>query len=569
VIAELSIGAIYAYAMWHLPLTTLSGVVCSAPGDFSMSELVPVFSVAACGLGVGSAPLGTWIDKVGPVTAGSAGALCWFTGLMTCAAGAHLQSLPLIYLGYGGIGGAAWGLLYLTPVSTVMKWFPDQRGLATGITLSAFGAGAALAPPLIDAFTSLFFVAPTYLGAACDVALRTLEDGTQVLASDPSTQVVVATAQDLAKLPVTTTGTGSQATPLPALQAGVYQVGTGDSGAAGAFASLACVYGAAGLVSSQFMRKPADGWLPEGYKPNATTTTTTSTATTSDLSVPAAVAVRTPQFPLLWMTVFGNAVGGLALISSSKTIMTDIWSPMFPAVVTASFATGYVATLGSANSFGRLTWAIASDKIGRKNTYSVFALGLPVMAATPYLIGYSMDALQPSVIPLAVFVGGSVFAITNYGGIFSVLPAYIADMYGSKYSNAIHGSALTAWSASAVAGPMGLAYLRGQAEGEAIDGLLDNISSDTFENAFGVTMDQKASLIESKTITISRLLEISPQGVSDPTPHLYDTTFFVAAGFIGVAAVCNQMLKAPDIDELMAKARALEVKNKNKNKVKE
>jgi nitrate/nitrite transporter NarK len=146
--------------------------------------------------------------------------------------------------------------------------------------------------------------------------------------------------------------------------------------------------------------------------------------------VPASGAVRTPQFPLRWMTVFGNAVGGLALISSSKTIMTDIWSSALPEIVTASFATGYVATLGSANSFGRLTWGIASDKLGRKNTYTIFALGLPIMASVPYLITHSMEAVNPSAVPLGIFVGGSVFAIVNYGGIFTVLPAYIADMYG-------------------------------------------------------------------------------------------------------------------------------------------
>ena len=246
----------------------------------------------------------------------------------------------------------------------------------------------------------------------------------------------------------------------------------------------------------------------------------------------------------------------------SKTIMSDIWSPMMPAIVTASFATGYVATLGSANSFGRLTWGTASDKLGRKNTYSIFALGLPVMACTPYLITTSMESSalgDPSVVPLGLFVGGSVLAIVNYGGIFTVLPAYIADMYGSKYSNAIHGSALTAWSAASVAGPMGLAVLRTKAETEAIDELMVGIDADKFETHFGAGLDQAPALIESKTITINRLLEICGEGVLDPTPHLYDNTFYVAAGFMGVAAVCNQLLKPPDINELLKSVEKVEV----------
>lgn len=104
---------------------------------------------------------------------------------------------------------------------------------------------------MIDYFTQMFFEAPDYLGTVADLALMTLDDGSQVLANDPGTQVVVATATDAAKV---------------GLSEGVYAAGTGDSGAAGAFASLACLYGGVGLVSSQFMRAPPDGWMPDGYK---------------------------------------------------------------------------------------------------------------------------------------------------------------------------------------------------------------------------------------------------------------------------------------------------------------
>lgn len=276
-----------------------------------------------------------------------------------------------------------------------------------------------------------------------------------------------------------------------------------------------------------------------------------STAGTK-IGVPADIAVKTHQFPLLWMTIFGNAIGGLALISSSKMIMTDIWSANLPNVVTASFATGYVAALGSANSFGRLTWAIASDKVGRKNAYSVFALGLPVMACTPYLIKTAIESGESSaMLPLGIFIGGSTFVIANYGGIFSILPAYIADLYGSKYSNSIHGAALTAWSASAVCGPMGLAFLRSRAERNAIEDLVGGLGDGKFEAAFGTSPDNMDSLIESKTLTISRLLEVSDPSTIDPTPTLYDDVFYAGAGFIAAAAVCNQLLKPPNVQELL------------------
>ena len=398
-----TIGAIYCWSMWTAPLTKLTGVVAAAPADFTLPQVLPVLSAAAISFGLMGPFLGSWVDKAGPRMAGTVGSIAWCSSLMISAAGAHLQSLPLVYLGYGVFGGVAWGLLYLSPVSAAMKWFPDKRGFATGVTLSAFGLGAALAPPIIDYFTQLHFVAPELLGLAGQVALDTLADGSQVLAGT-DTQVVVATAADAARVGLTE---------------GVYAVGTGDSGAAGAMASLGLLYGGVGLAAAQFMKTPPSGWVPRGYEVDQTSTAGTL------VGVPLPVAMYTPQFALLWMVVFGNAVGGMAIISSSKMVMMDIWTAAMPAIVTTGFATSYVAALGLANAGGRLGWALASDKIGRKNAYAAFAIGMPVIAGTPFLINMAMGSTgtTTSVLPLAVFCGGSLVAIVNYGGIFSVLPA--------------------------------------------------------------------------------------------------------------------------------------------------
>ena len=83
----------------------------------------------------------------------------------------ELHSLPLLYFGYGALGGLGWGLMYLSPVSTVMKWFPDRRGMATGITLSAFGVGAAVAPPVIEAGGGRHLIA-----SHCDADLSPRDD---------------------------------------------------------------------------------------------------------------------------------------------------------------------------------------------------------------------------------------------------------------------------------------------------------------------------------------------------------------------------------------------------------
>lgn len=510
------------------------GVVAQAPADWTHSQIMPVFSVCAMVFGLTTGGLGSWVEKVGPRMAGTVGSVAWASALAGGGIALHFHSLPLLYASYGICGGIGWGMMYLSPVSSVMKWFPDRRGMATGITLSAFGAGAALAPMIIDAAVSCFFLAPTLIGSVADVALTTLPNGAQVIAQGsllgtPGMDVVVATASDAGRV---------------GLKEGVYALGTGDSGVARAALSLGALYGAVGITAARFTKLPVDGWKPKGFEPDQTSTAGTQIGLTVEQTM------RTPQFALLWLTVFGNAVGGVALISSSKLMMTEIFAGAMPLIVTSAFATTFTAAVGAANAAGRLGWAVASDWLGRRRTFMIYALGIPVMAGVPYLTHHIADGAHY----LAIFYGGSILAISFYGGIFSVLPAYIADLFGQKHSGAIHGRALTAWAASAVAGPMGLAWLRRKEEMSAIDSLIQATPAHDFQKAFGVSIDKAGPLIETKTVTIKRLMEIAPDGTVDPTPFLYDTTFLIASGMLGVAAVCNLLLRPPNVAAILAEA---------------
>ena len=104
------------------------GVVVAAPLDWTYPQLLAVFSCAAIVLGVTTSALGEWVEKVGPRMAGMIGSACWSSALLTTAVGIEAHNLPLVYLGYGVLGGVGWGLMYLTPVTSAMKWFPDRRG---------------------------------------------------------------------------------------------------------------------------------------------------------------------------------------------------------------------------------------------------------------------------------------------------------------------------------------------------------------------------------------------------------------------------------------------------------
>jgi MFS family permease len=439
--------------------------------------------------------------------------------------------------------------MYLSPVTTVMKWFPDRRGLATGIALSAFGAGAAIAPTIIHHTMDFFSVAPDFLGSLEDVILETLPDGSQVVAQDsqvgtPGQAVVVATEADTAKHSFVTTGPG------------VYALGTGNNGTSGAFATLGIGYGIMGALGSRFMSLPHPDWTPDTMQDTSGRKGEEERKATNSenyIGLPVEyVTGSTRQFPLLWLTVFGNATGGLALLSSSKLMLTDIWQGLAPSIVTASFATGYVSSLGVGMALGRFGWSAISDYLGRRNTYMVFGMGIPIVGVAPYFCHVASLTKVEEIAPLLYgFYGGSFLAITFYGGVFSVLPAYIADLFGQKHSGAIHGKALTAWAGSAVAGPMGLAYLRGRSVDHATQDLITKVDDDlVFQHTFGCLPSDRemiSRLVDAKTITISRLMEIVPQGTPDPTPFLYDSTCYTAVGLMTLSAFANLFIRPLDV----------------------
>src|SRR5262245_38310399 len=147
---HLSIGQAYAYSVFKLPLTRVLGIARSAPGDWSQTQIALVFTIFIVFLGLSAALFGRWVERVGPRKAGVAAALCWGGGYLVAALGVRTHSLWLVYLGNGVIGGCGLGLGYISPVSTLIKWFPDRRGLATGMAIMGFGGGALIGAPLAD-----------------------------------------------------------------------------------------------------------------------------------------------------------------------------------------------------------------------------------------------------------------------------------------------------------------------------------------------------------------------------------------------------------------------------------
>jgi MFS family permease len=145
---HLSIGQVYALSTFNLPLTKLIGLSASAPGDWNLKQLGWIFSIAIVFLGSSAAIFGRWVERVGPRKSMFASALCFSGGFLLSAVGIHLHQLWVIYLGYGVLGGCGLGIGYISPVSTLIKWFPDRPGMATGMAIMGFGGGALIAAPL-------------------------------------------------------------------------------------------------------------------------------------------------------------------------------------------------------------------------------------------------------------------------------------------------------------------------------------------------------------------------------------------------------------------------------------
>lgn len=145
---HLCIGQIYAFSVFNKPLTQLIGISASSAEDWSLTQLGWIFSLALFFLGASAATFGKWMERVGPRRAMFAAALCFSSGFFLSALGIYLHQLWLLYLGSGVLGGIGLGLGYISPVSTLIKWFPDRPGMATGMAIMGFGGGGMIASPL-------------------------------------------------------------------------------------------------------------------------------------------------------------------------------------------------------------------------------------------------------------------------------------------------------------------------------------------------------------------------------------------------------------------------------------
>ena len=145
---HLSIGQVYAFSVFNEPMTRIIGVTESAPADWKLTTLGWIFSIAIAVLGLTAAFGGRWLERVGPRKGMFVAAIAWGGGFLVSALGVWTHSVLLLYLGYGVFGGIGLGFAYISPVKTLIRWFPDKPGMATGMAIMGFGGGAMIGSPL-------------------------------------------------------------------------------------------------------------------------------------------------------------------------------------------------------------------------------------------------------------------------------------------------------------------------------------------------------------------------------------------------------------------------------------
>src|SRR5690348_17170535 len=162
---HLCIGMAYGFSVFWLPLSKALGITKSidCPADmgffssafattcdWKVSTLGWMYTLFFVFLGSAAALFGGWLERVGPRKAAFVAALCWCGGLVISAIGVYTHQIWMLWVGSGAIGGVGLGLGYISPVSTLIKWFPDRRGMATGMAIMGFGGGALIGSPLAD-----------------------------------------------------------------------------------------------------------------------------------------------------------------------------------------------------------------------------------------------------------------------------------------------------------------------------------------------------------------------------------------------------------------------------------
>ena len=386
-ITMLCLGTVYSWSLFSQPLIASFG--------WSNTVTVWAFSLAIFFLGVGAIIGGRWQDRAGPRPVVVTGAVLWGLGNVLAGLGTARFGAWWLYLTYGLVGGIGLGLGYITPVAAVTKWFPDKRGLASGMVVMGFGLGTFFYNNIVKNIPA-FHSATTQAKAVVDTGGRdeTIRMGPDHVATVMRTFVI----------------------------SGV-------------------VFAMIGGLCASYVTNPPAGYTVAAPAPtassSATPAATASPPPTTDRPFSPTEAMRTPQFYSLWLMLFLNVTAGILVISNAVPIIAELTK------ILPSTAAGIYGFLAVFNGLGRFFWGAVSDRIGRNLAYVlIYAIQAVIFFALGYVHSLPLVATLFAVVLLC------------YGGGFGTMPSFTADYFGTKYMGLIYGWILLAWGLAGVVGPI-------------------------------------------------------------------------------------------------------------------
>jgi MFS family permease len=390
VVVMICLGTAYAWSNFTAPVI--------AGFHWTATQASLVFGLAIFFIGIGAVIGGRWQDKVGPRTVTITGAVLWGIGVLLAGVGPH--SAVWWDITYGVIGGFGNGMAYITPVATVTKWFPDKRGLASGIVVMGFGLGAFFYGFILKAIPA-FVTASKHAGAYADARSAAIKAG---LPFDPAAYAL--TPDDLSA------------------------IGT-------IFVVSGIVFAVVGGLCASLLTNPPAGYTVAGA---------TAARASHEGSYTPAQVLRTPQLYLLWLMLFLNVVAGILVVSNAVPIIRELVSKGVtdPDAIKAltGAAIGAYAFVAIFNALGRFFWGAVSDRLGRNVAYAaIYGFQVLTFIALPNL----------HTIPLVLVAFAIILAC--YGGGFAVMPSFNADFFGTQYLGQNYGYILTAWGVGGLVGP--------------------------------------------------------------------------------------------------------------------
>lgn len=382
-IVQIILGTVYAFSVFVKPLEAAMG--------WNRSTTQWAFSVALVTFAVTMIPAGRLQDRIGPRKVASIGGILLGLSFLLGAVLVAPDRPWALYVTYGIIGGAGIGFAYVCPIAAAVKWYPDKKGLITGLAVAGFGAGA------------LFFAGPA-----------------SVLLLPP------AAADPMGLSEILLVGLG-------------ISKGTGFGIGWQAFFVLhGVVAGVAVILGATLLRNPPEGWKPPGWEENPTVARIQQEVEWREM-------LSRPLACMLWLTFIFGATSGLLAIGQ--------WKPMMGSILTgASFAPDWmggfgrfvepVSILAIFNAIGRIFWGRVSDYIDRPRAMMLMYLGQ----------GLAFMMLAGIHSHLAVFIA-SAWVGLNFGGNFALFPSATADYFGTKNLGMNYGFIFTAYGVAGILGP--------------------------------------------------------------------------------------------------------------------